>query len=122
MPPIVPAGGAGGFFGASAAAVEATNRKKARIRLISARLTGRWSGSGWLTMFASVDTAKRLADVASDPTTALPVREQAIWSLGYRQVRAMHPSTQGTADGVQLADEALYKLADAATTDGKIGS
>ncbi|MBS1122048.1 MAG: hypothetical protein H6Q90_4276 [Deltaproteobacteria bacterium] len=79
-------------------------------------------GCRWLTMFPSVETVRRLADVATDPATPRPVREQAIWSLGYRQIRAMHPSTQWTVEAIQLADEALYKLADAATTDGKIGS
>ncbi len=79
-------------------------------------------GCIWLTMFPSADTAQRLAAVASDPATPAPVREQAIWSLGYRQLRAMHPATLWTPEAIQIADEALYKLADAATTEGKIGS
>src|SRR5438874_10167955 len=41
-------------------------------------------GCMWLTLFPSVDTTKRLAAVALEPTTPQPVREQAIWSLGYR--------------------------------------
>jgi hypothetical protein len=82
----------------------------------------RRQGCVWLTMFPSVETATRLAAVAADPLTPTPVREQAIWTLGYRQVRAMHPSTQWSAEAIALADEALWKLADAATTGGKIAS
>jgi hypothetical protein len=76
----------------------------------------------WLTMFPSVETVKRLAAVTQDGTTPTPVREQAIWTLGYRQARTLHPSTRWPAPAVQLADEALVKLADAATSAGKITS
>jgi hypothetical protein len=79
-------------------------------------------GCTWLTMFPSLETAKRLAALALDDTTPQPVREPAIWSLGYRQVRAQHPSTRWPAEAVMLADEALVKLADAATTAGKVHS
>ena len=76
----------------------------------------------WLAMFPSVETATRLAAVALDAATPAPVREQAIWALGYRQLRAMHAQTQWPAAAVQVADEALVKLADAATAAGKITS
>jgi len=79
-------------------------------------------GCIWLTRFPSADTSKRLAKLVADPATPQPVREQATWTLGYRQVRALHPSTQWTTDAVQIADEALGKLADAMTTAGKITS
>ncbi len=79
-------------------------------------------GCIWLTRFPSADTAKRLAKLVADPATPEPVREQATWTLGYRQIRALHPSTQWTTDAVQIADEALGKLADAMTTAGKITS
>ncbi len=82
----------------------------------------RRQGCVWLTMFPSVATAQRVAAVALEPTTPAPVREQAIWTLGYRQLRAMHPSTQWPAEAVQIADEALIRIAQAATTEGKIGS
>src|SRR3569623_71484 len=77
-------------------------------------------GCMWLTMFPSVETATRLAALALDPATPHPVREQAIWSLGYRQVRGLHPATLWPAKAVQVADEALVKLADAATAASKI--
>jgi hypothetical protein len=76
----------------------------------------------WLAMFPSVETATRLAAVALDAATPAPVREQAIRALGYRQLRTMHAQTQWPAAAVQVADEALVKLADAATAAGKITS
>jgi hypothetical protein len=79
-------------------------------------------GCTWLTLFPTVDTVKRLAALALDEAQPQPVREQAIWALGYRQIRAGHPSTRWSTDAVQLADEALVKLADAATTAGKVAS
>lgn len=79
-------------------------------------------GCAWLAMFPSVEAATRLAAVALDAATPAPVREQAIWALGHRQVRTLHPSTQWPAAAVQVADEALVKLADAATAAGKITS
>ena len=82
----------------------------------------RRQGCVWLTMFPSVTTVERLAAIAEDPATPVPVREQAVWTLGYRQSRALHPSTRWSTEAVQLADEALVKLADMATTAGKVHS
>src|SRR5262245_38043586 len=82
----------------------------------------RRQGCIWLTMFPSVETVQRLVAIAQDTATPMPVREQAVWTLGYRQARGLHPSTQWSSEAVQLADEALVKLADAATTAGKIQS
>jgi hypothetical protein len=79
-------------------------------------------GCAWLAMFPSVATAKRLAEVALDKATPGPVREEAIRTLGDRQLRAMHPSTVWSADAMQVADDALVKLADAATTAGALAS
>lgn len=82
----------------------------------------RRQGCIWLVQFPSAETARRLARLALDPATPQPVREQAIWSLGYRQIRAMHPATRWPADAVQLADEALVRIAGEATLAGKITS
>lgn len=82
----------------------------------------RRQGCIWLTRFPSVETVKRLSRVLADPATPEPVREQATWTLGYRQLRGMHPSTQWPTEAVQIADEALAKLADAATIAGKVAS
>ncbi|HWO21972.1 MAG TPA: hypothetical protein VNO30_24590 [Kofleriaceae bacterium] len=79
-------------------------------------------GCQWLAMFPSVDSVRRLAAVALDPAAPPPVRDEAIASLGCRQLRALHPETRWPAEAVQLADEALLRLADAATAEGKLGS
>jgi hypothetical protein len=79
-------------------------------------------GCRWLAMFPTVDSVRRLAAAALDPAAPPPVRDEAIASLGRRQIRAMHPRTWWPAEAVQLADEALMKLADAATTEGQHGS
>jgi hypothetical protein len=82
----------------------------------------RRQGCIWLVQFPSVETAKRLAGLALDAATPQPVREQAIWSLGYRQIRGGCPATQWPAEAVQLADEALVRIAHEATARGKITS
>ena len=82
----------------------------------------RRQGCIWLVQFPSVETAKRLAGLALDAATPQPVREQAIWSLGYRQIRGGCPATQWPAEAVQLADEALVRIANEATARGKITS
>jgi hypothetical protein len=79
-------------------------------------------GCIWLSMFPSLDSVTKLAAIAQDTATPQPVREQAIWALGYRQLRALHPATLWPTPAVQLADETLIKLADAATRAGKVTS
>ncbi len=79
-------------------------------------------GCRWLAMFPSADTARRLAAVALDRAAPAPVRDEAIASLGRRQVRALHPRTRWPAEAVQIADEALIRLAEAATAEGTIAS
>jgi hypothetical protein len=82
----------------------------------------RRQGCLWLAQFPSAETARRLARVALEAGTPPPVREQAIWSLGYRQLRGMHPATQWSTEAVQLADDALVRIASEATIRGKITS
>jgi hypothetical protein len=79
-------------------------------------------GCQWLAMFPTVETVQRLAAIAADAQTPPPVREQAILALGDRELRAKHPSTRWAPGAVQLADEALVKLAEAATSAGNIAS
>jgi hypothetical protein len=79
-------------------------------------------GCQWLAMFPTVETVRRLAAIAADAQTPRPVREQAILALGDRELRAKHPSTRWAPGAVQLADEALVKLAEAATSAGNIAS
>jgi hypothetical protein len=82
----------------------------------------RSGGCAWLAMFPSLETARRLAAIALDDAVPPLVREQAIASLGRRQLCAQHPATRWPVEAIQLADEALVKLADAATSAGKIAS
>ena len=82
----------------------------------------RRQGCHWLVQFPSVETATRVARLALDPATPQPVREQAIWTLGYRQLRGLPAATQWPAEAVQRADEALVSLATSATAAGKITS
>lgn len=80
-------------------------------------------GCRWLAMFPSIEMAERLAAITGESTPAPPaVREAAIRGLADRQLRRLHPSTQWPADAVQLADDTLFKLADAATTEGRLAS
>jgi len=79
-------------------------------------------GCAWLARFPSAETARRLAAVALDAATPEPVREQAIRALGDRELRALHPATLWPADAVQLADEALVRIAGAAAAGGRIAS
>lgn len=79
-------------------------------------------GCSWLALFPTVEAVSQLAEVALAAATPAPVREQAIRALGDRQLRARHPGTQWPATAVQVADEALVKLATAATMAGKVAS
>ena len=81
----------------------------------------RLQGCRWLAHVPSLETARRLSAVALDPAAPPAVREQAIRTLGAREVRAMHPATLWPADAVQLADEALVRVASEAAA-GRIAS
>lgn len=82
----------------------------------------RAKGCEWLAMFPTVETVQRLAKLVANPATPEPVREQATWTLGDRQLRGRHAGLQWATDAVQLADEALARLADAANTAGRVTS
>jgi hypothetical protein len=79
-------------------------------------------GCAWLAKLPGVDTAKRLAVVALDAAAPPNVRDAAIAALGARAVHDGHPSTWWPPDAVQIADDALFKLADAMVADGRIAS
>jgi hypothetical protein len=82
----------------------------------------RREGCRWLARFPSAETARRVAAVALDAAAPHGVREAAIRTLGARQLRAMHPVTVWSAEAVQLADDALVKIASTAAASGRIGS
>ena len=77
-------------------------------------------GCAWLAMYPTLESIDRLAGIVGLATTPAPVRDAAIRVLADRQVRALHPSTLWSAAAVQLADDTLFKLADTATTEGRL--
>ncbi len=77
-------------------------------------------GCAWLGLFPSEDSIERLAAVALDGQAAPVLREAAIGALTDRQLRGKHPSTRWSAAAIQLADDALFQIADTATTAGRI--
>ncbi|HEX3764447.1 MAG TPA: hypothetical protein VHW23_37385, partial [Kofleriaceae bacterium] len=81
----------------------------------------RRQGCRWLAHLPSVETARRLSALVLDAATPPPVREQAIRALGARELRAMHPAVLWPAEAVQLADEALVRVATDAAA-GRIAS
>ena len=87
------------------------------------RPTGvRQQGCAWLALFPTEDAIDRLAAIALDADGAPALRDAAIRALTDRQLRDKHASTQWSASAIQLADDALFRLADAATTAGRIAS
>jgi len=82
----------------------------------------RAAGCRWLAQFPSPETARQLAQVAVAPATSPEVRDPAIRALAARQVRARHPATLWSAEAVQIADEALARLAGDAAAAGRITS
>lgn len=82
----------------------------------------RRQGCRWLARFPSVDTVRRVAAVALDAAAPPAVREQAIETLGARELRGGHPEALWPAEAVQLADEALVRIAGDAAAAGRIAS
>src|SRR5262249_59964370 len=78
----------------------------------------RRQGCRWLSQFPSAETARRLAAVALDAATPPAVREQAIRSLGARELRGLHPATLWAAEAGPLADAAPGRVASAAPAAG----
>jgi hypothetical protein len=64
----------------------------------------------WLTEFPSRATVEALAQVALDPGEPVDVRDQAAWSLGYRQLQQVDDALFWTPEVVAAADEALLAL------------
>jgi len=72
-------------------------------------------GCAWLALFPTEDSIERLALLAIEEA----LRDAAIRALADRQLRGKHPSTRWSPVAIQLADDALFRLADAATTAGR---
>ncbi|MBL8924218.1 MAG: hypothetical protein JNJ54_35520 [Myxococcaceae bacterium] len=77
-------------------------------------------GAHWLTQFPTLETVDALAAVARDASAPLDVRNQAVWSLGYRQRRNAHRALLWKPEVVAAADAALAELLAADAKAGKV--
>ncbi len=80
----------------------------------------RRAGCEWLSMFPGSDTARRLGKVALDRAAPPSVRDEAIRSLGDRQIRDLDPATTWSRDAVQIADDVLGQVADESDRIGTV--
>ncbi len=68
-------------------------------------------GCIWLGLFPSRETVAALGAIARSPDEPRPLRDQAIWTLGYRQIQNRHDALFWALDVVALADAALVEIA-----------
>ncbi|MBI5531730.1 MAG: hypothetical protein HY898_03370 [Deltaproteobacteria bacterium] len=64
----------------------------------------------WLTLFPSLQTVEALARIALDPGEDRDVRNQAVWTLGYRQLQEVDDTLRWKPDVVAAADDALLAV------------
>lgn len=69
-------------------------------------------GCIWLTHFPDVETMERVGRVALDETRSLTVRDQAAWTLCFRQRQTRDPSLYFSTEAEATADAALRALLD----------
>ncbi len=69
-------------------------------------------GAVWLTLFPTAASMKALAEAALDPSAPPGVRDQAVWSLGCRQLREHDRALLISDEAAATADEALIALCD----------
>ena len=80
----------------------------------------RQQGCVWLTLFPSIEMVDALSKVALDEREPLALRDQAAWSLGFRQALDRHASCSWSDEAVARADETLIRLAESATSASKV--
>lgn len=82
-------------------------------------IADRACGCVWLTLFPSVEAATALAAIVRDADEPAELRDQAAWTLGFRQVQERSAQLVWPAEAVAIGDAAL---ADAflADTDGAL--
>lgn len=92
------------------------------LELLDARQVPRLrqQGAVWLTSFPTKQTVEALAAVARDTSAPLDVRNQAVWTLGYRQRRGASASLLWRPEVVAAADVVLAELLDADAKAGKV--
>lgn len=67
-------------------------------------------GCVWLTLFPEVETIERVARVALDDTRSVAVRDQAAWTLCFRQRQTRHLSLYFSPEAEAVADASLLTL------------
>lgn len=70
----------------------------------------RVQGCIWLTMFPSLETVAAMGRIALDASEPVAVRNQATWTLGYRQLDDSDDALQWSAEAVSAADATLLSL------------
>jgi hypothetical protein len=68
-------------------------------------------GCKWLNLFPSRDMVRALRAVALSPDEPRPVRDQAVWALGYRQLQNRHDALFWSPEVIALADATLLDVA-----------
>lgn len=80
----------------------------------------RRQGCVWLTLYPTEDSIAALAAIARSPEEPRDVRDQAAWSLGFRQAQRRHPSARWTDAVVARADAALLEVVREQAARGKV--
>jgi hypothetical protein len=65
----------------------------------------------WLGMFPSLEMVAALRAIALSPDEPRPLRDQAAWTLGFRQLQDRHDALHWRPDVVAAADAALLEVA-----------
>lgn len=77
-------------------------------------------GAHWLTHFPTLRTIEALAAVLREPSAPLSVREQAVWTLGFRQRRDAHASLRWSSEAIAAADAVLAEAIERDVAAGKV--
>lgn len=77
-------------------------------------------GAHWLTHFPTLRTVEALGAVLRESGAPLSVRDQAAWSLGFRQRRDAHASLRWTTDVTAAADAVLAEALERDLTAQKV--
>jgi hypothetical protein len=70
----------------------------------------RVQGCVWLTLFPSREMVFTMRRIALDPQEPIALRNQATWTLGFRQLQHRHDALHWSPELVGIADEALLAL------------
>ena len=79
------------------------------ILLQEGHLRRRKQGCVWLTHFPGAETIEALARLVDNPSEPAELRNQAVWTLGFRQARRNHPRKLWKPCDVEAADAVLAR-------------